>query len=253
MRNPSRRWAKDRPRSNSNSLLRLARDASLTEKELRKTVTRMAWVLLPATPTGNPLWSRAVADEYGFVISPKIARDYRDAKLALRELEDGNGLIMPGNARRADKILARLAAIRRSLEPPPFEPRPPHSRYEIYVHRPSGHPVAQDHFQRDQRRLSFLEQKRRSKHGLTRAEVAEEAHRMARVDTLIYGAEGEARKRFAHLEKQARHAKENGWHLKPRAKKNLRLLRVLYGMPPNSCDGFGAGGRSSVPRYEARQ
>jgi hypothetical protein len=59
----------------------------------------MARVLLPATPTGDPSWSRAVADEYGFVISPKIASEYRDAKLLLQKLEDGNGSIRPGNVR----------------------------------------------------------------------------------------------------------------------------------------------------------
>jgi hypothetical protein len=53
------------------SLFRLARNASLTEEERRKAAARMARVLLPATPTGDPSWSRAVADEYGFVISPK--------------------------------------------------------------------------------------------------------------------------------------------------------------------------------------
>ena len=102
-----------------NSLFRLARNASLTEEERRKAAARMARVLLPATPTGDPSWSRAVADEYGFVISPKIASEYRDAKLLLRKLEDGKGSIRPGNVRQADKARARLAAIRRSLEPPP--------------------------------------------------------------------------------------------------------------------------------------
>jgi hypothetical protein len=60
-----------------------------------------------------PSWSRAVADEYGFVISPKIASEYRDAKLLVQKLEDGNGSIRPGNVRQADKARARLAAIRR--------------------------------------------------------------------------------------------------------------------------------------------
>jgi hypothetical protein len=58
------------------SLFRLARNASLTEEERRKVTARMARVLLPATPTGDPSWSRAVADEYGFVISPKMASEY---------------------------------------------------------------------------------------------------------------------------------------------------------------------------------
>jgi len=204
---------------------RLARDASLTEEERRKTTTRMAWVLLPATPTGDPSWSRAVTDEYRFVISPKIANEYRDAKLALLELHDSNGSIKPGNVRQADKLQTRLAAIRRRLEPPP------HACYGMYVPHRCEQPVGQDQCQQDRRRLSSLEHKRRSKIGLTEEEVAQEAHCMARVDTLIYGAEGEARKRLADLEKQARWARNNQRRLKPAAKKDLRLLRVLFGMP----------------------
>jgi transcriptional regulator with XRE-family HTH domain len=209
------------------SLFRLARNASLTEEERRKAASRMARVLLPATPTGDPSWSRAVADEYGFVISPKIASEYRDAKLLLQKLEDCNGSIRPGNVRQADKARARLAAIRRSLEPPP------HSKYGRYRHRRhrSDQPVAQDQFQQDQGRLFALEHKRRSKIGLTQEEVAEEAHRMARIDTLIYGAEGAARSRLANLERQVRLALGNRRRLRPWATKDLRLLRLLYGMP----------------------
>ena len=208
-----------------NSLFRLARNASLTEEERRKAAARMARVLLPATPTGDPSWSRAVADEYGFVISPKIASEYRDAKLLLQKLEDDNGSIRPGNVRQADKARARLAAIRRSLEPPP------HSNYGRYRRHRSDQPVAQDQFQQDRKRLSELEHKRLSKIGLTQEEVAEEAHRMARADTLIYGVEAEAKKRLANLERKASFAARNRRRLRPRATKDLRLLRVLYGMP----------------------
>jgi hypothetical protein len=210
------------------SLFRLARNASLTEEERRKAAARMARVLLPATPTGDPSWSRAVADEYGFVISPKIASEYRDAKLLLQKLEDDNGSIRPGNVRQADKARARLAAIRRSLEPPP------HSKYGRYRPHRSDQHVGQNQFQQDRVRLFELKHKRRSKIGLTQEEVAEEAHRMARVDTLIYGAEGEARTRLANLERQVRLAPGNRPRLQPRATKDLRLLRLLYGMPSTS-------------------
>ena len=149
------------------------------------------------------LRSRAIADEYGFVISPKIASEYRDAKLLLQKLEDGNGSIRPGNVRQADKARVRLAAIRRSLEPPP------HWKYGMYRRHRSDQPVAQDQVQQDRKRLFELEHKRRSKIGLTQEEVAEEAHRMARVDTLIYGAEGVARRRLANLERQVGLAPEN--------------------------------------------
>ena len=209
-----------------NSLFRLARNANLTEEERCKAAARMARVLLPATPTGDLSWSRAVADEYGFVISPKIASEYRDAKLLLQKLEDGNGSIRPGNVRQADKARARLAAIRRSLEPPP------HSKYGMYRRHRSDQPVAQDQFLQDQKRLFALAHKRRSKIGLAQEEVAEEAHRMARVDTLIYGAEVAARTRLADLERRARVAAGNRQRLQPRAMKDLQLLRVLYGLPP---------------------
>jgi hypothetical protein len=131
----------------------------------------------------------------------------------------------PGNVRQADKARARLAAIRRSLEPPP------HWKYGRYRRHRSDQPVAQDQFLQDRKRLFELAHKRRSKIGLTQEEVAEEAHRTARVDTLIYGAEGEARRRLDNLEWQVRLAPGNRPRLQPRATKDLRLLRLLYGMP----------------------
>jgi hypothetical protein len=53
--------------------------------------------------------------------------------------------------------------------------------------------LARTNLSRIKGRLVALAHKRRSKIGLTKEEVAEEARRIARVDTLIYGAEGEAR------------------------------------------------------------
>jgi len=208
------------------ALFRLARNMSLAEEERRKAAMLIARLLLPTTPTGDPSWSRAVADEYGFVISAKIASEYRDATLLLEKLENGNGSIRPGNARQAEKARARLAAIRRSLEPPP------HSKYGRYRRHRSDQPVGKDQFQRDLKRLFELEDKRRSKIGLTQEEVAEDAHRMARVDTLKFGAEAEARRRLAKLERQASRAARNGQRLRPRAMTDLRLLRAFFGMPP---------------------
>lgn len=226
------------------SLFRLARNATLTEEERRKAAARMARVLLPATPTGDPSWSRAVADEYGFVISPKIASEYREAKLALQKLEDGNGSIRPGNVRQADKARARLAAIRRSLEPPPHSK---YGRYRTYRHHRPDQPVAQDQFLQDRTRLIELEHKRRSKIGLTQEEVAEQAHRMARVDTLLYGAEGAARTRLANLERHARLALGYRRRLRPWATKDLRLLRLLYWEPSTFAED-----PEQVPDYPLR-
>ena len=106
--------------------------------------------------------------------------------IAVAKLEDCNGSIRPGNVRQADKTRARLAAIRRSLEPPP------HSKYGTYRRHRSDQPVAQDQFQQDRKRLFELEHKRRSKIDLTQG---------------------------------------NRPRLQPRATKDLRLLRLLYGMP----------------------
>jgi hypothetical protein len=55
---------------------------------------------------------------------------------------------------------------------------------------------------------------------------------MARVDTLRYGAEAEAIRRWDKLESKARRAARNRQRLRPRATTDLRLLRVLFGMPP---------------------
>jgi hypothetical protein len=148
--------------------------------------------------------------------------------LLLQKLKDGNGSIRPGNVRQADKARAGLAAIRRSLETPPHSK---YGRYRTYRHHRPDQPVALDQFQQDKMRLFELAHKRRSKIGLTQEEVAEEAHRMARVDTLIYGAEGEARTRLADLERRARVAAGNRQRLQPRAMKDLQLLRVLYWEP----------------------
>ncbi len=210
------------------SLLGLARSMSLAEEERRKAATLMARLLLPATPTRDRSWSRAVADEYGFVISPKIASEYRDATLLLEKLENGHGSIMPGNALQAEKARARLTAIRRSLDPPP------HSKYGTYKPHRRGQPAGQDQFQRDRRRLSELERKRQSKVRLTEQEVAEEAHRMARADTLRYGVEAEAR--LAHLEREERIAAGHRQRLEPKATMELRLLRLLYWVPSTSAE-----------------
>ena len=133
----------------------------------------MARVLLPATPTGDPSWSRAVADEYGFVISPKIASEYRDAKMLLQKFEDSNGSIRPGSARQADRSGTPSGDTQEFLEPPP------HSKYGMYRRHRFDQPVGLDQFQQDLRRLFELEHKRQSKIGLTEEEVAEEAHRIA--------------------------------------------------------------------------
>jgi len=92
--------------------------------------------------------------------------------------------------------------------------------------------LTKDQFQKDLGRLLELRLRRRSKIGLTEQEVAEEAHRMARADTLKYGAEGEARKRLADLEREERIVAGNGQRLEPKATMELQLLRLLYGMPP---------------------
>ena len=55
---------------------------------------------------------------------------------------------------------------------------------------------------------------------------------MARVDTLIYGAEGEARRRLVNLERQEWLAPRNQPRPQPGATNDLGLLRLLYGMPP---------------------
>jgi len=212
------------------ALFRLARNMSLAEEERRKAAMLIARLLLPTTPTGDPSWSRAVADEYGFVISPKIASEYRDAKLLLEKLKNGNGSIRPGNARQAEKARARLAAIRRSLEPPP------HSKYGRYRPHRRGQPFDQDQFHKDLGRLLELRLRRRSKIGLTEQEVAEEAHRMTRADTLKYGAEGKARKMLADLEREARLAALDRRPLESRTEEDLRLLRLLYWMPSTSAE-----------------
>ena len=59
---------------------------------------------------------------------------------------------------------------------------------------------------------------------------------MARADTLKYGAEGEARKRLADLEREERIVAGNGQRLEPKATMELRLLRLLYWVPSTSAE-----------------
>jgi hypothetical protein len=76
---------------------------------------------------------------------------------------------------------------------------------------------------------------------------------MARVDTLIYGAEDAARTRLADLERRARVAAGNRQRLQPRAMKDLRLLRLLFWEPPTYAADPEQDARLSAPRCEARQ
>ena len=114
-------------------------------------------------------------------------------------------------------------------------------------------PVGLDQFQQDLRRLFELEHKRQSKIGLTEEEVAEEAHRIARIDTLIYGGEGEASSRLADLERQARFAARNRQHLQPGTTKDPAAPTGPLWDASHLRRGSGTDARLSAPRCEARQ
>ena len=144
----------------------------------------MALHFLPQSPARG--WPGSVADEFGFVISPKMAREYRDSKLQLRHLSKSPGSNVPATQKKADKLRARIEMILQRLE------CPCPSRYSI------------EQWLKDRERVLELAQRRQSKIVLTEEENAEEAHRIARFDSLRAGPEEAAKRRLQDLQQKAR-------------------------------------------------
>jgi hypothetical protein len=164
---------------------------------------------LPKTPVRG--WPGAVADECGFVISPKMAIEYRDCKLQLRNL-DSSGSNVLSTAKKAAKLLARIKMIQQRLD------CPCPSRY------------GDKQWQNDRERVRALAHKRESKIALTEAEDADEALRTARSDSLLVGPEEAARKRLQDqdLQQKKRLKKSVGRRMTRKEQIELRLLGLLY-------------------------
>jgi hypothetical protein len=191
-------------------LFSIVQDATTAPAQRRKAASEAALHFLPKTAARG--WPGAVADEYGFVISAKMAIEYRDSVLQLQHLLDSARSNIPATKKTTDKLRARIKMIEQRLE------CPCPSLYDI-----------KRHWQRDRERVRELAEKRQAKIALSEEESAEEAHRMARSRSLVAGADQAARRRLNDLREKARASKRAyGPRLTRRERVDLRLLRLLY-------------------------
>ena len=194
-------------------LLSVVQDTTTAPAQRRKVALEVALHFLPKNPARG--WPGSIADEFGFVISPKMAREYRDSKLQLRHLSDSAGSNVPATQKKADKLRARIEMILQRLE------CPCPARYNI------------EQWRKDRERVLELVQRRQSKIVLTEEENAEEAHLVARSDSLLAGAAEAAKERLYDLREKARLSKNGaGRRLTRQEQANLRLLRLLYPSSP---------------------
>ena len=163
-------------------LLSIAQSATATPAERRKAASEAAKYFLPKNPEGKKA-SRVKfhADECGFVVDPKLARELRDSKLKLACLPAAKNLTPYVFAQRAAKLQMHINASRRSLQCP----------------CPSKY--SSEHFKRDQDRLDSFSRRRLSKKTLILDEDIEEAWRTARYESSLEGPEIAARQRLADL------------------------------------------------------
>ena len=194
-------------------LLSVVQDATTAPAQRRKAASEVALHFLPKNPARG--WPGAVADEFGFVISPKMAREYRDSKLQLRHLSDSPGSNVHATQKKADKLRARIEMILQRLECP----------------CPARYGIKQ--WLKDRERARELAQRRQSKIVLSEEENAEEAHLVARSDSLLAGPGEAAKERLQDLQQKARLSKSGGGpRLTPKERVDLRLLRLFYPSSP---------------------
>ncbi len=186
-------------------LISIVQDATAAPAQRRKAASEAALHFLPKNPARG--WPGAVVDECGFVISPKMASEYRDSRLQLQYLS-GSPVAM---AKKTNRLQARIKMILQRLECP----------------GPDGYSMEQ--WQNDRNRVRQLAEKRQSKLALTEKENAEEARRMARSDSLSAGPAEAAKARLYDLKEKARRGKNDRQRrLTRKERADLRLLRLLY-------------------------
>ncbi len=191
------------------ALFCIVQDATIAPAPRRKAAAEAALHFLPKTPARG--WPGAVTDEYGFIISPKMAIEYRDCKLQLRHLSDGKQPNVLAAAKKAARLRARIKMMLQRLECP----------------RPNLYSIQQ--WERDRERVRAIALKRQSKIVLTAEEDADEARRLARSDSLVAGPEQAAKARFSELETEERRFRRGaGRRLTRKEQADLRLLRLVY-------------------------
>jgi hypothetical protein len=199
-------------------LFSIVQDVAASLSQRRTAASEAALHFLRKNPARG--WPGAIPDDCGFVISPKMAKEYRDSKLRLRELLENPGSELVAVAKRRNALRVRIKMMLERLESPSPD------RYSI------------TQWLNDKKWLLELAEKRASKVVLTEEDDAEEAHRMARADSLRAGPEEAARKRLYELKEKERIFRSRGDHLTRKELTDLRLLRLLYS-PAKSSLSFG--------------
>ena len=194
--------------------LGVVQDATADPKARRKAALKITEFLLPKI--GKK--AEVIPDEYGFLISPKLATAYRDIQLRLRDLKGEPTRKIPAIAAEIKKLEARSAAIIRRPE------LPCPSRY--------GDKEAHN----DAVRLGEFGALRYHKKALTEAENAEEAHVRARLDVFRAGPEAIARRRCAALEEAERRFRkyrlDGGLYAPPLSRKERKEHKFWRGLYP---------------------
>jgi hypothetical protein len=186
-------------------------DESVAPNERRNAALEATQFLLPKKSGAERWWIYGLGDEYDFIITPKVAGEYRDIKFELRALRRSQSTSI-STRKKVEKLHARLNTIRHRMQCP----------------CPSLY--GEDQMSADRKRLIyFLEQ--RDNTTLNPEESADEAHCRARLDSVDEGPEGMSKGRLYVLKDKERIARNGGPRLTPKECTDLRFLRVLYSYP----------------------
>jgi len=205
-------------------LLSIVQDITALPTQRRKAASEVAEYFLPKYSAGRKLRRRKFPpDECGFVVDPDVARELRDSKLRLACLPLAKKVTPYAVAQRASKLQTRIRAIQQSLR------CPCPSRY------------SETQIKLDAMRLNSFGLKRKRQEILSLDEDLEEAHRMARYDSYVYGPEVAARRRLLALSERRN-------ILTPAEKATFRCLALLY--PPPPPNGPNASTRAEHPFHD---
>jgi hypothetical protein len=200
------------------TLLGVVQDATADPKARRKAAQKIAEFLVPKVGR-KP---KVIADQYGFLISPNLAKDYRDTQLELSVLRPTRKI--PAIAEEIGKLEARSDAILRRLQMPcPGK----------YRDKPYGDKQAAND-------IDIVVELRRNGTALTQVQQAQEAHLWTRYAVFRASPEQIARRRRQALEdadrrfRLSRSSREFSAApaLSRKERNELKLLQRLYPAEP---------------------
>jgi hypothetical protein len=191
-----------------NMFLGIVLDATAATDQRRKAALEATRYLLPTKPGMGRWWINAPTDEYGFIIAPEIAAEYRDIKFELRRIlrSASNGA---WSKKKVETLLKREKAILPRLQCP----------------CPSLY--GKEQISADRKRLNYF-LKQRAQMTLSADEIAEEAHRSARLESFEEGPENTAAQRLRVLKDKDLLARKGGPDLTPKEENDLAFLRQFY-------------------------